>query len=695
MKVSLNWLKDFVDIKVNPKALAQKLTMAGLEVGSVEKYQDDFVLEMEITANRPDCLSILGIAQEVAAITGNKLQTTNYKLQTTKKRFLKTNFITIQNTKDCAFYRGCLIRGVEVKASPDWLGKRLEAVGVRPVNNIVDITNYCLLEYGQPLHAFDYSKINEQIIVRRAKNKEKILTIDGKERELDEDVLVISDKNKAIAIAGIMGDKLSEVSAQTTDVMLESAYFNPLLIRRASRKMGLSTDSSYRFERQVDWQRVRQAQDKAVYLICKLSGGKYADEKVAGITPRSRVGNIRQEKDRTDTPHVSAGREIIFDCAKANRILSLTLSSDKIKNIFSLLGFSCKKSGKDKLLVKIPAIRRDIKIQEDLTEELARIYGYDKIVATVPAMRSALIKNSESETIKSGLREIICGLGFSEAINYSLLSKLMLDAAGLKKEALHLRNPLSSEQEYLRPSLLPGLLNSLAYNLNHKNVDLKLFELGHIFNADSSEEMVLGIIATGKHIDTWQVKKEFDFFSLKGVTQNILEHLGFGLAEFLLTQDNSTFSNAEATKILCQGKEIGIQGRIDNRILLNFGIKNAGPVFYAEILIKDLLSCKSNPRKFSALPVYPSMVRDLSIAVNKSVEYSDIVTLIEKEAAGYLNNIKLVDVYKGEQIAAGCVGMTISLEFGLSDRTLTDEEVTQIHNRITKSLKQELSIQIR
>jgi phenylalanyl-tRNA synthetase beta chain len=568
-------------------------------------------------------------------------------------------------------------------------------VGVRPVNNIVDITNYCLLEYGQPLHAFDYHKINAQIIVRRAKNKEKILTIDGKERELNENILVISDKNKAIAIAGIMGDKLSEVSAQTTDVMLESAYFNPLLIRRASRKMGLSTDSSYRFERQVDWQRVRQAQDKAVYLICKLSGGKYADEKVAGITPRSRVGNIRQEKDRTDTPHVSAGREIIFDCAKANRILSLTLSSDKIKNIFSLLGFSCKKSGKDKLLVKIPAIRRDIKIQEDLTEELARIYGYDKIVATVPAMRSALIKNSESETIKSGLREIICGLGFSEAINYSLLSKLMLDAAGLKKEALHLRNPLSSEQEYLRPSLLPGLLNSLAYNLNHKNVDLKLFELGHIFNADSSEEMVLGIIATGKHIDTWQVKKEFDFFSLKGVTQNILEHLGFGLAEFLLTQDNSTFSNAEATKILCQGKEIGIQGRIDNRILLNFGIKNAGPVFYAEILIKDLLSCKSNPRKFSALPVYPSMVRDLSIAVNKSVEYSDIVTLIEKEAAGYLNNIKLVDVYKGEQIAAGCVGMTISLEFGLSDRTLTDEEVTQIHNRITKSLKQELSIQIR
>ncbi|MDD5618324.1 MAG: phenylalanine--tRNA ligase subunit beta, partial [Candidatus Omnitrophica bacterium] len=579
--------------------------------------------------------------------------------------------------KDCAFYRGCLIKGVKVATSPDWLKQKLEILGIRPVNNIVDITNYCLLEFGQPLHAFDYNKINEQIIVRRAQKGEKILCIDEKERQLDENILVISDKNKAVAIAGVMGDKLSEVSAQTKDILLESAYFNPLLVRRASRQLGLSTDSSYRFERQVDWQRVKDAQNKAIDLICKIAGGKFVDEKESGARPKSKPVKIQ------------------FDCQKANKFLYLEISADKIRNIFSLLGFSSRKSGKDKLLVKIPEIRRDIKIQEDLTEELARVYGYGKIISTLPSIRSALIDNFKPETIKSDARRILCGLGFNEAINYSLLSQEMLDKAGIKKEALKLKNPLSSEQEYLRPALLSGLLNCLAYNLNRKNTDLKFFEVGHIFNAAGREGMSLGLIATGKDLDNWQIKKEFDFFSLKGAVENIIRVLGFAKPAFSPCAEDNAFFTKDADKITCQGKEIGVLGKIDNRIISNFGVKNAGPVFFAEISLEDLCALKVAQKKFSPLPVHPWVLRDLSLAVNKTVEYADIVSLIEKEAAGYLKNIKLTDVYKGEQIQAGCIGITLSLEFGLAERTLTDEEVTQLHQKLTKKLKQELSIQIR
>jgi len=681
MKISFNWLKDYVDIKVSPGVLADKLTMAGLEIGGLDQVGNDTVLEAEITANRPDCLSMLGVAQEAAAVLGARLKnikkTSVKPAKKLKRDSLKSNFIKIESTRDCAFYRGCLIKDVKVSQSPEWLRQRLEALGVRPINNIVDITNYCLLEFGQPLHAFDYHKIKEQIIVRRARRAEKILTIDEKERVLDENILVISDKNKAVAVAGIMGDKLSEVDASTKDVFLESAYFNPVLIRRASRQLGLSTDSSYRFERQVDWQRVRDAQDKAVDLICKIAGGKFIDEKEAGVEMKPKPVKIQ------------------FDCGRANKLLSLDIGADKMRRIFTSLGFSCAKSSRGKLLVAIPPVRRDIKIQEDLVEELSRIYGYDKVISTLPAIRSALLENPKAETVKPGVRRILCGLGFNETINYSLLSKQVIDKASVNKEALRLSNPLSSEQECLRPALSAGLLNCLAYNISRRNINLKFFELGHVFNPDASEELSLGIIATGKHIDTWQVKKEFDFFSLKGVVHNLIENLNFGAPQFLPNDENGMFYQGESAKIYCQGEEIGFQGRIDNRILLNFGIKNAGPVFYAEIFMERLCACKSKPAKFAALPVYPSVLRDISLVVNKSVEYADIEELIKKEALSHLKAVTLVDVYKGEQIAAGCVGMTISLEFGLVDRTLTDDEVTQAYNRIVQKLKQELSVQIR
>ena len=685
MKISLNWLKDYVDIKVNPRLLADRLTMAGLEVTSLEQIKGDTVFEIEVTANRPDCLSILGIAQEVAAILGTKIKTrrvkTNKKAKCKVKKLktlrLKSNFIKIQDKKDCSFYRGCLLVDVKIGISPSWLRDRVESLGVRSVNNIVDITNYCLLEYGQPLHAFDYDKIVEEIVVRRARGGEKILTIDDTERELSENILVISDKNKAIAVAGIMGDKLSEVGPTTRNILLESAYFDPILIRRSSRELGLSSESSYRFERQVDFERVKLAQDRAVGLICDVAGGKIVDIKESGLKLKQKPLQIK------------------FDIAKANRILSINVGREKIKKVFACLGFSCRDSKNNTLSVVVPSLRRDIKIEEDLIEELARVYGYNNIPSTIPALCSSAVKNIETEIITPAIREILCALGFNEVINYSLISRRSMELVGLDKDAIGLVNPLSSEQEYLRPSLATGLLNCLVYNLNHKNIDLRLFELGHVFSVDYCEDMALGLIATGKTADSWQLKKDFDFFALKGSVQSLIERLGFEDVKFLLSESDNVFSQGEVAKVICQEREVGTFGKIDNHLLSKLGLKKPPSVFYAEIFLKELCRCARRESKFRPLSIFPSIIRDISLVVKKSLHYEDIVEAIRTEAGEYLKEVKLVDTYKGEQIAAGCIGLTISLEFSLANRTLTDEEVTEVHQRIIKKLKSELVVEIR
>lgn len=680
MKTTYNWLKDFVDIKVSPLVLAQRLTMAGLEVTSLERFGDDTVLEIEVTANRPDCLSVLGIAQEVAAITKSKIKNKKLKIKlkiNKSKNYLKPNFIKIEDKKGCVFYRGCLITDVGVGPSPDWLKRRIESLGVRSVNNIVDITNYCLFEYGQPLHAFDYDKIIEQIIVRRAKRGEKILTIDGIERQLDEDILVISDKNKAIAVAGIMGDKLSEVASLTKNILLESAYFDPILIRRASRRLGLSSESSYRFERGVNFDRVMQAQDRAVELICDIARGKLVDEKEAG----------KRIKHKT--------QQIKFDCKKANRLLSLDIGKDKIRKIFACLGLLSKNLSRDALLVDIPTLRGDISFEEDLIEELARIYGYNNIPSTLPAIRSVPIENSEQEVMKSSVRQILSALGFNEAISYSLASRQLLESVGVE-DALKIENPLSSEQAYLRPTLSASLLDCLAYNLNRTNIDLRLFELSHIFGLDYCENLSVGLIATGKFIDNWQIKKEFDFFSLKGTIENFLHRLRVNEMGFLSCEDQAQlFLKGAKAKVVCGDKEVGVLGKVDNQTLLKFGIKSAPDVFYAQISLTKLCGCVVKRKRFQPLSIYPSLVRDISLIAKSSVSYADILDALKIEAGPYLKNVKLIDTYKGDQIPKGSRGLTVSLELAIGERTLTDAEATNIQSRIVNRLKTDLGISVR
>ncbi len=478
MKVPFNWLKEYVNIRVTPKILADKLTMAGLEVTSLEMGHDDAVFEIEVTANRADCLSVLGIAQEVVAVLGTSFKhrqpKQGVKIQEDKTTRLSPNFISIKDKKGCCLYRGCLLANITVGPSPAWLKKRIEAVGIRPINNIVDITNYCLFEFGQPLHAFDYDKLIGGIVVRRAQRKEKILTIDEVERELGPDILVISDTKRAVAVAGVMGDKLSEVGALTKNILLESAYFDPILIRRASRSLGVSTESSYRFERGVDAERVTQAQDKAIALMVEFAGARLVDMQTRGNLPAQKKCHIS------------------FHCQRANEFLSLELTRSKIKRMFESLGFRARNSKNNTLLVNIPSFRRDLSREEDLIEECARIYGYSKIPSTMPAIRSRPIDNNIVERMKKPVRVILCALGFDEIITYSLIGKDML-GEGEVSEALRLLNPLSSEQQYLRSTLAHSVLRCLAYNMNRANKNVRFFEISHVFNAAYQESMSLAI----------------------------------------------------------------------------------------------------------------------------------------------------------------------------------------------------------
>ena len=680
MKASYEWLKEYVDIRVSPEILAKKLTMAGLEVGRLQKCGTDTIFEIEITANRPDCLSILGIAQEAAAVMGAKLQNKIEKVQISKKgtsgKKLKSNFITIEDKNDCLLYRGCLIEDVKVGPSPEWLRRRLESLGVRSVNNVVDITNYCLFLYGQPLHAFDHDKLQEKIIVRRAKRNEKFITIDGDQQQLDEKILVISDANKSIAIAGIMGGKDSEVVEQTTTILLESAYFDPILTRRASRQLGLSTESSYRFERGVDLQWVKLAQDKAVSMIRDLAKGRLIDVQQAG-----KKINLKQQT-------------VSLDCRKINKILSLAISRNTISKILVSLGFSCRKAGVMNLNVAIPISRRDIISEEDLVEEVARIYGYDNIPSTMPAVRTNLIENSAVEETKPIIGQHLRGLGYYEAITYSLVSQTLLDAACVKSEAVRLMNPLTKEQELLRPLIAQSLINCIVYNLNRNNNDLRLFEVSHVFNIDKGEVPSLGIIATGKYKDNWQIKKEFDLFVLKGDTTSLLERLGVKDVGFI-PSSSSLFQDEEAVDIVVQGTIIGMIGRINDEVLLHFDIKNNPRIFYVEIFLDECSQFINFDRRFKSLAIFPSAFRDLSLIVRQSVRYGDLVEAIKGQAGSYLRNLLLTDVYQGKQIPEGFMGMTISLEYGLDERTLTDEAVGQVQDKIIQKLTSDFEVKIR
>ena len=692
MRVTYNWLKDFVEIKVAPSALADKLTMAGLEVTSFEEKEGDCVFELEVTSNRPDCLSVAGVAREVAALTNKKLklpsvhspQSTvhsqkkkdkNYGLSTMDYRPLS---IAIENKKDCPLYTAKIIRNVKVGPSPEWLKKRLELVGCRSVNNIVDITNYVLFALGEPLHAFDLDKLSpDRIIVRRALNAEKIITIDAEQRMLNPDVLVIADKEKPVAIAGIMGAKDTEVTEGTKNILLEAAVFNALIIRRTRQALGLSSESSYRFERGIDLGIVEYASGQAARLIQELAGGSCVLVK-SSATPKTRKKNIN------------------LGVSTVHKVLGVNIAPAKIKKILNSLGFKTKTKAKNHFKVEVPTHRQDVNLGIDLIEEIARIFGYEFIPTSLPSVKPEVSASQTRDSV-SLTKNILVGLGLNEVITHSLMDKDLLHSCAMDEasDVIEILNPLSKEQGILRPSLLPGLARCIAYNLNQQQGYINIFEIAKVFFAvkeQPEEQLVLGLALCGARplwFDQGHIQDRVGLLHLKGILEVLLGRLGIKKEEYKFINKNNFEFEAYV-----KGIKIGKLNRLERAILDRLDIKNK-EVFAAEIDLEKLFSHIRLEKQFIPLARYPGVLRDISLVLKEDVPVQDVIKVIVACGGKLLQAAEPTDYYKGKQIEPGFKGLTISCLYASSERTLTEAEINPIHNSIIQALKEQLQVKIR
>jgi phenylalanyl-tRNA synthetase beta chain len=668
MKLSLSWLKDYVAFKLNKDELIYKLTMLGLEVEKVEPLKNDFLIEIEVTPNRPDCLNIIGIARELSAGLNTKLNIPTIKAF--KKPARKCS-ITIDDKKGCQRYIGTIIENVRVSPSKGLIADRLQSIHSRLINNVVDVTNFCLMEFGQPLHAFDYDKlIGGKIIVRRAKKGEKIVTIDGVERELDESVLVIADAQRPVAIAGIMGGKETEVTEHTKNILLESAYFDPILIRRASRKLGLGSDSSYRFERGVSYETVAACSARATQLILDSSGGR--------VTAFSDNALLKQ---KTVT--------MSFSVMNLNARLGTALSSSTCKNILSRLG--CKVTGQTSILRITPPLSRiDLKEEVDLIEEIARVVGYDKLPMSLPLIKITNVISSEKRDIKSQIRQTLKAFGLSETINYTMYNRklLVLTKEGDLK-GTEIKNPLSADQEIMRPSLVPSLLTNVLHNFNNNQKDLRLFEIGKKY-IKGVEHETLAIVLTGRRSTDWrQLKKDaVDFYDCKGIVESLCQQLRIENISFS-TQQKTFFESEQSVAILCASDLLGCIGKISTSVLSNWDIKS-DQVFYAELDLEKLFHLCKPQSKYQPLFEFPSVQRDISLAVKTDVSFAQVQHIARELGSGLLTSIQFVEEYLGDKIPAGHRGIVFSLTYQSKERTLREEEVNAIHARISESLVRDL-----
>ncbi len=674
MKLSFNWLKDFVAHGLSPEKLSQRLTMAGHEVKSIDCVGEDQVFEIEITPNRPDCLNTLGLAREVSAIVNKPLRSLKIKTAKIPKAVCD---IIIEDRSACLRYVGAVIENILIGESPALVKQRLQAVGLRPINNVVDITNYGLFENGQPLHAFDFDKlIGGKIIVRRARPKEKIVTIDGVERELNPSILVIADAQRPVAIAGIMGGAETQVTSLTKRILLESAYFDPVLVRRAGRLLGLTSDSAYRFERGVDLFGVERCAKIAVDRILQTAGG-----------------NIVKYRDLFSKKK-PAQKKFFISADEISRFLGEDISSARVKSILTRLEFSVS-GASNRLAVSAPSFRADIKGAVDLCEEVGRIIGYDRLPASLPKVKPSVVASSPNFIFKRRLRRILTGQGVDEVISYPLISRAVIEKAKVSDLPVsRVKNPLSLDQEFLRPSLLPSLLAVVALNFNRGQKNLRLFEIGKVYPPDGEKE-VLGVVLCGLRPANWQSNKKemVDFYDLKGIVACVLEVFG---QESLRTEFESMdiYSQDQSACLVFEGQRVATIGKVNKDVLRNWDIKSED-VYFAQLILEPFYKIKQPVRRFVALPEFPSISRDVSIAVSQEISFAQIEKLVREIGGGYLVSINFLEQYLGEKIVSGQKGLVFSLIYQSLEKTLTESEIAPIHERILQRLCQDLGATIR
>jgi phenylalanyl-tRNA synthetase beta chain len=665
MLISYEWLKDYVDVKLSPQELRDRLTMVGLAIDAVEEHNSDSVLDVEVPSNRPDCLSHVGIAREVAVIEREQVRVPAAKPFATEGRAADLTSVEIKDPDLCARYAARLVRGVKIAPSPEWLVKRLETIGQRPINNVADVTNYVLHEMGQPLHAFDFARlVGRRIVVRRAIPTEKLTTLDGVQRTLMNDMLVIADAERAVALAGIMGGEDSEISVDTTDVLIESAYFDPDSVRRTARALGMDTEASRRFERGADIQGVLKAQERCVQLICELAGG-VASEEWLDVYPRPvapRVVSLRPQR--------------------VPELTSVSVETPEITRILTGLGFDLVNETANELRFKVPSWRIDVEQEEDLVEEVARHTGFDKIGSELPPS-SASGEYQPTEMKQRLLRRALNAFGFDEAINFSF-------AAKQESGQPELKNPIIEDAAWMRSTLLPGLLNSLRHNLNHGIRDVRLFEIGRVFGSAQNgelplETLSLALVATGGAIEAnkAQAERELDFFDVKGALETAVDWMGLSSLRFVAAE-TPHLRAGQSARMLIGEKEIGSIGRLAESVAANYKFRY--PVYVMNLDLESLLNGPARIVQYGSLPRYPSVVRDISLLLNRSIALDDLLNAVKEKHVADFRGVKLVGTFEGGNIPSSKRSVTLRLEYRSDERTLRDEEVEDRHAQLTSSL---------
>lgn len=676
MKLSIKWLKKHILFKISPELLAHKLTMAGLETENIYKKNGDAILELEVTPNRADCLNMIGMVREISAILN--LDRKVEKIQKTKVPSKQTN-VVVENKDVCRRYFGVVINDVIVKEGSKDIKDKLASVDMRAVNNIVDITNFCLMETGQPMHAFDLDKIEgKRVVVRRAKKGEKIVTLDGVERALDESVLIVADNIKPIAIAGIMGGKNTEVTRDTKNILVESAYFDPVLIRRTARKLGLSSDSSYRFERGVDFEMVEQAMWLAVSMILKDAKGK--------------IFSFKEVKGKPIGVKTTQIRSRLTDI---NNIIGGNISKTQCLNILKRLDFKVSTTKGDGFLITPPLFRKDITDLVDIVEEIARIIGYDNLPMSLPNIKPGQILPLKRAVVLEKIKTILTAQSMNEAITFSLMSEKVVNQTFEDVDKLvKITNPLSLDQEVMRPSMLPSLLNVLQFNVNRFQKNIRLFESGKIYKPNKEKE-ALGIILFGEKEGDWRSegKGSMDFYDIKGVVECILDGVGLKERSGIKTQ-HSFLTKGVQSEIQVGKISMAVVGEVSQEVLRRWGINQDG-VYFAEIDLEAVYSQANLVKKFQNIVEYPVMTRDVSLAVAKSVLFTEIQETVFQAGEDIFKEIIFKEEYLGEKIEEGCRGLVFSLIYQSDHRTLTEEEVSAAHQKILTALVKEHNVTIR
>ncbi|MCL6586555.1 MAG: phenylalanine--tRNA ligase subunit beta [Anoxybacillus sp.] len=645
-------------------------------------YLDDEVLELSLTPNRADCLSMIGVAYEVAAILGRSVKLPTIELHENNENVHDYISVRVDAQEDNPLYAGRIVKNVKIGPSPLWMQARLMAAGIRPHNNVVDITNYILLEYGQPLHAFDYDRLgSNEIVVRRAKKGETIVTLDDVERTLTEEHLVITNGKEPVALAGVMGGANSEVCDETVNVFIEAAYFNGATIRQAVKDHGLRSESSTRFEKGIDPARTKEALDRAAALMAEYAGG----EVVGGVVE----ANTLQLKDVVVT--------ITLD--RINRVLGTTITKEEVAGILTNLQFTFTEDN-GTFTITVPSRRRDIAIEEDIIEEVARLYGYDHLPATLPIGEANPGKLTPYQAKRRKVRRYLEDAGLFQAITYSLTNEAKATMFALETaEPIRLALPMSEERSVLRQSLVPHLLEAASYNRARQVENVALYEIGSVYLANGENELpnekerLAGVLTGVWHAHLWQgEKKAVDFYVVKGILDGLFALLGLENRVEYKQAKREHLHPGRTAEILLDHKTIGFVGQLHPNVQKQFDLKET---YVFELDLEALLNVEVDDIRYTAIPRFPSITRDIALVVDEHVVAGELQKAIIEAGGELLKDVSIFDVYKGDRLPEGKKSIAFSLRYYDPERTLTDEEVTNVHEQVIKAVEQQFGATLR